>query len=68
MPRQIRIRVDREKCVGAAMCVAIFPSAFEIDNEGKAIVLTEVMDYSERIVRAAEECPVAAVVIDEIPS
>lgn len=66
MPKRIRVRIDRARCVGAAMCVAIVPSVFQVDEEGKATVLTDTMDYSDRMLRAAEECPATAVIIDEV--
>ena len=61
--KQIRVRVDRERCVGAAMCVAIAPSVFAIDAEGKAVVLVDTFDDTELLMQAAEECPALAVIV-----
>lgn len=47
------------------MCVAIAPSTFAIDSEGKAIVKPHSTDEADRLMRAAEECPVLAVIIED---
>lgn len=65
MTKKVRIRIDRDLCVGAALCVAIVPRVFKIDEEGKAIVLTDEIDSSDRVARAAEECPASAIVYDD---
>ena len=33
------IEVDRDKCISAASCVAASPASFELDDEGKAVIL-----------------------------
>ncbi len=33
------LMVDRELCIGAASCVAIYPEVFEMDGENKAVIL-----------------------------
>lgn len=65
MARRLRILIDRQKCVGSAMCVAISPSVFAIDSEGKAIVKPGATDDQDRIMRAAEECPALAVIVED---
>ena len=64
MGKAIRIRIDRERCVGAAMCVAVAPSSFSIDVQGKAVVVLHVIDDGERVRQAAEECPAGAVILE----
>ena len=34
-----KIVVDRDMCIGAGPCVALAPGTFELDNEGKAVVI-----------------------------
>jgi ferredoxin len=63
--KPVRVRVERDKCVGAAMCVAVAPSIFEIDAEGKAVVRLELVDEPERAMQAAEECPALAIVLND---
>jgi ferredoxin len=75
MPK-ITIKVDKELCIGAAACVVVDPSAFVMNDENKAYVLDHGQDDQlyerqvevteeemERIVLAAESCPVLAVEI-----
>jgi ferredoxin len=65
MGRAIRIRIDRERCVGAAMCVAVAPDAFTIDAEGKAVTTLQLADEGGRVRQAAEECPACAVILED---
>lgn len=65
MAKKVIVRVDRERCVGAAMCVAVAPDAFQIDAEGKAVVVIHAADEVERMRQAAEECPAAAVILED---
>ena len=78
MPK-ITIKVDKELCIGAAACVVVDPTTFVMNDENKAYVLDHGQDDQlyerqvevteeelERIILAAESCPVLAVaVIDE---
>ena len=34
-----KIKVDRDLCIGAASCIAVAPKVYELDNEGKAVIL-----------------------------
>lgn len=63
--RNLRVRVDRDMCIGAATCIAIATNTFELDSEAKAIVLdTADKDAEEVIIDAARACPVAAIIIE----
>lgn len=54
------INVARERCIGAAPCVAIAGDIFQLDEEGKAIVINTKGDEAN-IRLAAEACPVQAI-------
>ena len=58
-----RIVVDREKCQGIGACVGAAPDVFEIDKEGKAIVINAEGADDETILLAAEACPVEAITV-----
>ena len=77
MPK-IKIKVDKELCIGAAACVVVDPATFVMNDENKAYVLDhgqddqiyqrelEVSDEElSRILLAAESCPVLAVIITD---
>jgi len=54
------IQIDRSKCIGAAPCVAIAGDVFQLDEEGKAVVIGQSKDENN-IRLAAESCPVRAI-------
>lgn len=60
------VRVDKEGCIGAGVCTAIASQSFELDEEGKAIILKGIdQDNKEAILDAAKACPVAAIIIKD---
>lgn len=76
-----KVKVDRALCIGAATCVAIAPKTFELDDEGKAVILKkdgtknktsdftnyeEIDDTEQNILDAAKSCPVDAIIIVEV--
>lgn len=54
-------KVLRDKCIGAASCVAVAPKTFKLDGENKAVVLTGDHDEDQAILLAAQSCPTAAI-------
>lgn len=59
----LRLRIDRELCVGFGDCVAEAPAAFTLD-EGGIVVFAE-PEGADRaaLIRAAECCPVDAITV-----
>ena len=57
----IEIKILREKCIGAATCVVYSPSTFDLDDKSIAIVKDGQWDELEKIVGAAQSCPVVAI-------
>lgn len=55
--------VLRDKCIGAASCVAVAPKTFKLDDQNKAVVIqtTGDPDTDEAILLAAQSCPTAAI-------
>lgn len=51
---------DREGCIGAASCVAVYPEQWDLAADGKADykVLTFNKEELERNLEAAKSCPV----------
>ena len=54
------INVDRDLCIGAAPCVAIAGNVFQLDDEGKAIIIGPSTDDKNTLL-SAEACPVRAI-------
>ncbi len=61
----MRIKIDRELCIGDGSCAAIAPKTFKLDLEGKAIVLDDFGDDDETIKMAIESCPVQAIIMTD---
>ncbi len=55
----MKIKIDKEKCVGCGACVAVCPKVFEL-KDGKANAKTP--DTKEPCAKeAADSCPVQAI-------
>lgn len=61
----MRVRVDRERCIGSENCVASAPSVFQIDGDGKAMLLDVSSVDVETLWLVAEICPTEAIVIED---
>ena len=59
------VEVIRDKCIGAASCVAVAPLTFKMDEENKAIVLGQKQDSDENILLSAQSCPTAAIIVTD---
>jgi ferredoxin len=63
--RKLRVRVDHEVCVGNAMCVTIATKAFRLDDNRQSEVADPDGDSVEKILEAAENCPVSAILVED---
>jgi len=61
----MQVTVDRDLCIGAANCVRIAPTVFQLDEEGKAIVLDPTSVDDRTLQWAAENCPTGAIILEE---
>ncbi len=71
------LMVDRELCIGAASCVAVYPEVFALDDENKAVILqkggirtsektdVDMLEVSavddDMLMLAAQSCPTLAI-------
>lgn len=62
---RLRISVDQSKCVGSTMCVNTARATFVLDDSGKSSVINPPGDTEEKILEAAESCPVSAITIED---
>lgn len=74
-----KLMVDRNLCIGAASCIAVAPSGFELDAENKAVLRRKVGPPSsdttaradledqtiddETLLLAAKSCPTQAIIV-----
>jgi len=61
----MKVKVDRELCIGVSNCVAIAPTVFELDDENKAVVLDPDSVDEETLMEAAESCPENAIIVED---
>ena len=59
--RRVEIEVDRERCIGCGMCVAMAPSLMGLDAERKAYARTRTVDWSPADGDFVPACPTAAI-------
>ena len=61
-----KIVVDKDLCIGAASCIAVAGTTFELDKDNKATVIAgggaEAADDATLIL-AAESCPTKAILL-----
>ncbi len=64
----VTIQVDRELCFGFGDCVDSAPGLFDLDEEGKSVVIDpEAHDLDDLLV-AAQDCPVDAIIVVDADS
>ncbi|WP_280438222.1 ferredoxin [Nocardia carnea] len=62
----MEIRVDRERCIGAGMCVLTAPGVFDQDDtDGRVIALTTAptTDQGPDVRAAVQMCPAGAIAL-----
>ena len=63
----VKIRTDVEACVGAGQCVLLAPAVFDVDDDGKVVVLDRQPSEEQRagVQNAAVACPAFAIEVDD---
>ncbi|MFE5325093.1 ferredoxin [Embleya sp. NPDC056575] len=59
-----RTTVDRDRCMGSGVCVALAASLFVLDDE-RARPPTEHVAPNETVLDAADSCPARAITVTE---
>ena len=59
--RSVRISVDREKCIGCTLCVALSPSLMAMDSSGKAVPRVPIVNWSPADGDFVHHCPTYAI-------
>ncbi|MBO1333147.1 ferredoxin [Streptomyces sp. VRA16 Mangrove soil] len=62
------VEVDRSVCIGSGMCVNHAPDAFRLDTARQSHPETPDTDANEKVLAAAEGCPVEAIMITLLDS
>ena len=61
----MRVRVDRDLCIGVGNCVAMAPTVFALDDDNKAIVLDPSSIDEVTLLEVAESCPEDAIIVED---
>ncbi|MDH4068534.1 MAG: ferredoxin [Dehalococcoidia bacterium] len=61
----MKIRVDRDLCIGVGNCVAYAPTVFELDAENKAVILDPSSVDDNTLLEAAKTCPESAILVED---
>ncbi len=61
----LKIKIDREACIGSAACVATAGKTFKLDKEEKAVVIDPAGDAKEKVLAAEAGCPTMAIEVTE---
>ena len=59
----MKVKVNRDSCIGCGACAAICDDVFEIDDEGLSTVKKEEVDDDKKqeVQDAADSCPTGAI-------
>jgi len=63
----MRVHGDADACVGAGQCVVLAPAVFDLDDDGKVVVLygTPPEEQRSRVADAVAACPSFAIEIED---
>jgi len=61
----MKVRVDRDLCIGVGNCAAYAPTVFALDEENKAVVLDPSSVDNDTLLEAAESCPENAIIVED---
>ena len=65
MPEAPRVRVDRELCIGSAVCAQLAPGAFRVDDDDLVVIVDPAAVGEAELRLAADRCPTGAIYLDE---
>ncbi|GAB7033823.1 ferredoxin [Streptomyces sp. NPDC021749] len=63
-----RVEVDRGVCIGSGMCVGAAPDGFRLDAARQSHPVAPETEPGERVLAAAEGCPVEAIMLTVVDS
>lgn len=59
--KRVELQVDRERCVGCGLCVALAPTYMGLDSSGKAFARTRSVEWSAADGDFVHHCPTEAI-------
>ncbi len=64
--RRFELEVERDKCIGCGLCVALAPALMGMDAQGKAYTRTRTTDWSPADGDFVNHCPTSAIIARKI--
>mgnify|MGYP004532619357 FL=1 len=63
----MKVKVDKDSCIGCGACAAICPEVFDLDDDGLSEVKTEEVKNNniDDVKDAVDSCPTGAIEIEE---
>ena len=61
----MKVAVDNDLCIGLGNCAAIAPTAFDLDDDGKVVILDPSSVDEQTLLAAAQSCSVKAIIISD---
>lgn len=62
----MKVKVNKDQCIGCGACAAIVPDVFEIEDDGLACAKGEVTESNkDEVIDASESCPTGAINVEE---
>jgi len=61
----MKVKIDRNLCIGIGNCVVFAPTVFKLDAENKAVVLDPSSVDDKTLLEAAESCPQNAIIVED---
>jgi len=63
----LKALVDKDTCIGCGLCPAVCPEVFDMEDDGKAVAISEEIGEDSKVAAldAEESCPVDAISIEE---
>ncbi|MGQ9545579.1 MAG: ferredoxin [Dehalococcoidia bacterium] len=61
----MKVRVDRDLCIGLGNCGAFAPTVFKLDQKNKAVVLDPSSVDDNIMLEAAKSCTENAIIVED---
>ncbi len=62
---QIRVRVDKTRCLATQGCILTAPGAFALGSDNRSQVVNPDAVPQEKLWEAAQICPTSAIIIED---